>query len=202
MLPSSIPLPQHSIVAPPAPAPVPQASAVPVNPPSIPHAPPQPSTPHRPHTYTFHIETPAAVRARLNQTPSRNARRNQQQATAILFTSNHHPPTAPHSVLDSPTPARTAAPSVFPVAPGSGSDDTAHLFEQLNLQESSIPSPARLPQTSGPRRHHRPVWKSPPRPKHKSKASDVWTFMEAQEDGRKYCMFCKCVEMISSFYFI
>jgi hypothetical protein len=170
-------------------------------------APPQPlhSTPQAPTTYTFLVETPAAVQERLNKAPSRNPRKNKQHANAILFTPNRRNP-VPRSISNSPTPAgRSRNTAAFTTATGYGPDEPEQFIQRLNLEDSdNLPSqpgledqPYSHSQTAGPL-HGRPCRKAPPRPKSKSKnASDVWTFMEAQGDGRKHCLFCKYVK----FYF-
>ena len=125
-----------------------------------------------PVAYTFHVETPAAVRERLNNAPSRNAQRNKQRANAILFTPNRprgNPTTVQHSVPDSPTPAgRSGNSSVFDTAADSGLDEPEQFIQRLNLGDSNIAGPL----------HGRPRRKAPPAPKKKSKVSDVWTFMD------------------------
>jgi hypothetical protein len=121
--------------------------------------PPQPlhSTPQAPTTYTFCIETPAAVRERLNKAPSRNPQKNKQQANAILFTPNRQStrtPAVPRSVSNSPTPAgRSGNPSVFATSAGDGPDEPEQFIQRLNLGDSdALPSQpcSLLPQAAGP----------------------------------------------------
>jgi hypothetical protein len=131
----------------PAPAQLAPAQSVPAQPAPAQPAPAQPgppqplhATPQAPTTYTFVIETPAAVRKQLNNAPSRNARKNKQRANAILFTPKHQStrtPAVPHSISNSPTPAgRSGGSSVFPTAAGSGPDEPEQFIQRLNLGDS------------------------------------------------------------------
>jgi len=153
--------------------------------------------PPAPLQYTFQVETPAAVRERLNMSPSRNARRNHVRANAIIFTPNrqsgHRAPVAQYSIPNSPTPAgrqRFATPSELdePIR-GLNLGGPAHSRSSDSVrQPHSVLHP-----TAGPL-HARPGRKAPPRKAKSKKASDAWSFVEAQPDGRKCCLFCKYVK--------
>ena len=106
----------------------------------------------------------------------------------------------PRSISNSPTPGGCSGhPSAFATATGAGPDEPEQFIQRLNLGDSDGLSSqpgfehrphSQLPQAAAPLRG-RPGRKAPPPRKRKSKkASDVWSFMEAQADGRKHCLFC------------